>query len=265
MKIKKKPLNTIKEKLKIVFLANGFIRIYLEILLDGLLYILINLRSLKFLGPIDAFSYLLLAAFTCFVIFFTVFFVIYTKNTEIHKWSSKIKELLAETNEIKSGVLAYHLTFILRRVIISFNVIMLGSFNANLHISLHAIPQLFVLLFLSFYPMYENKFQKVSNLIMETGITIVFFSAYYFQNESESSILKFFVIGVIFFSQFLIMMLTISKAIKDMVIKYQNSKGKIMGTKKGIDQKIYDKSIFDMTRKSEILHTKSPVMKTIEE
>ena len=158
LKIKKKPIAPVKEKLKYVFLANGLIRLYMEILLDGLIYALINLRSLKFLGVMDAFSYLILSAFTCFVIFFSVFIVIYTKNTTIEKWSQKIRELLTETNQLKKGILAYHLIFIVRRVIIAINVILLGSFHPNVHISIHAVSQFIVLMLLSFYPMYESKF-----------------------------------------------------------------------------------------------------------
>ena len=63
LKCKKKDLTPVKQKLKYVFLANGFIRIYMEILLDGILYAMVNLRSLKFFNFMDAFSYLFLLAF----------------------------------------------------------------------------------------------------------------------------------------------------------------------------------------------------------
>lgn len=127
-----------------MFLANGFIRIYMEILLDGILYAMVNMRTLKFFGFIDAFSYLFLLAFTCLVIFFTVFIVVYTKNIQISKWSEKIKEILTETNLTKSGVLTYQLVFTIRRLILCSNIIILGALDPNIHITFHAVCQFVV-------------------------------------------------------------------------------------------------------------------------
>lgn len=115
LKIRKRSMKPIKQKLYHVFVLNGLIRIYMEILLDGLLYIFVNLRAMKFINTIDAFSYIFLFVFLGFVIFSIVFFVIYTKKVNISKWSGKIEELLSETNMKKPGVLMYHLIFCLRR------------------------------------------------------------------------------------------------------------------------------------------------------
>jgi len=68
-----------KKDTSVLIYANGFVRIYLEILLDGILYVSVNLRSLKFIGFLDAFSYLLLIAFALIVILFTLFLISYSK------------------------------------------------------------------------------------------------------------------------------------------------------------------------------------------
>jgi hypothetical protein len=220
---KKKDTTVIKDKIKYIFVANGLIRIYMEILLDGILYVFVNLRNLKFLSFLDAFSFMFLLAFAVFVIFFSVFFVVYTRGTEISKWNGKILELLSETNRTNKGVLVYHLVFILRRIVIAINVIMLGTFNPNIHISIHVVCQLVSLGFILFYPMFESRFQKVSNLIMEVSISIIFLCAYIFQNVDSTSMLEVFVIFMIFFSQFLIMLLTVIKGIKDFLSKYKDN------------------------------------------
>ena len=160
LKIKKKDTAVIKQKLKFVFAANGFVRIYLEILLDGILYIFINLRSVKFINVLDAFSYILLLVFALIVISFTIFLVQYARSTDAQKWSTKLQEILTETPMTKDGVLAYHLTFILRRVGIAINVIMLGTLDPNIHITLHCLNQAVVLGMMFGYPMFENRFQK---------------------------------------------------------------------------------------------------------
>ena len=63
---------------------------------------------------------------------------------------------------------------------------------------------------------------------MEIAILFIFLSAYIFQNnrsmESETEIV---VIGIIFSSQFLIMVMTISKGVKDLLLKYKENKNKI--------------------------------------
>jgi len=101
---------------------------------------------------------------------------------------------------------------------------------------------------------------------METCITFVFFSAFYFQSKGESSALEFMIITAIFLSQFLIMMMTISKAIKDFVLKYKNKNSKIAGPNCTVlTEKAINKGLFDQSRNSEIMHTKTPVLKTIEE
>mmetsp|Transcript_15435 Transcript_15435/g.17896 ORF Transcript_15435/g.17896 Transcript_15435/m.17896 type:complete len:178 (+) Transcript_15435:32-565(+) len=145
LKIRKRSVKPIRDKLIYVFFLNGFVRMYLENLLDGILYALVNLRSLKFVDFVDGFSYLFMSAFIVFSIFFTVFIVIYTKTTLIQKWSESIKEFLMETNSKKSGILVYHLVFILRRLVLSVNAILLGIFLPNVHISIHVVCQLVVL------------------------------------------------------------------------------------------------------------------------
>ena len=189
LKIRKRSLKVIKDKILYIFIFNGLIRMYFENLLDGITFALINLRSLKFIDYVDAFSYLLMSIFIVFWIFFTIFFVIYTKFTSVEKWNNKIKELLSETNERNRGIIFYHLIFTLRRLILIVNAILLGVFPPNVHISIHAVSQLIVFLMFWFVPMYENRFQKVSNLVMESCNTFVFFSAYYFQNSSDTSVL----------------------------------------------------------------------------
>lgn len=258
-------MDPLKKKLYYVFVVNGFIRIYLEILLDGILYVFVNIRALMFVNFVDAFSYFFLVVFACFAIFATVFFCFYTKKVDIQKWSEKTKELLSETNATHKGVLSYHLIFIIRRVILAINAILLGSLNPNVHISIHAVSQLIVVCLITTIPMYESRFQKVSNLVMEVGIVIVFFSAFIFQNQSNTGAVEGIVIGVIFLSQFIIMMLTLFKGIKDMLLKYQNRKKRLgidphtVMTEKAVARHILDKS------HSEYLQTKTPVLKTIDE
>ena len=193
-----------------------------------MIYALVNLRSLKFVDYVDAFSYLFMSAFIVFWIFFTVFFIIYAKFTPIEKWSAKIREILNETNEKTRGILFYHLIFTFRRLILTINVILLGVFPANVHISIHAVSQLIVFLMFWFIPMYETRFQKVSNLIMESCNTFVFFSAYYFQNSDHSSVLSMIVMAYILLSQFAILILTFSKGIKDIVLWYQSKKKQVV-------------------------------------
>lgn len=237
LKYKKKETSIVKEKLKDIFYINGFLRIYMEILLDGILYIFINLRSLLFINILDAFSYILLLAFALLIICFTLFLISYSRGTEMMKWSSKIHEILTETSKTKGGVLVYHLTFILRRVGITLNVIMLGAFDPNIHITIHVLIQVISCSLMVFYPMFESRFQKgnlnlfnhlVSNLIMEISILFIFASAYIFHNshsiKDEAEIL---VIIIIFGSQLLIMIMTISKAIRDIILKQKEKKNKV--------------------------------------
>ena len=165
LKFKKKDTSVLKKRLKSIFYVNGFVRIYLEILLDGILYVSVNLRSLKFIGFLDAFSYLLLIVFTLIVILFTLFLISYSKETEISKWSSKFHEMLTETSMTKGGVLVYHLTFTLRRLAITINVIMLGALDPNIHITIHVLIQLVCCKIMIFYPMFENQFQKGRNFL----------------------------------------------------------------------------------------------------
>mmetsp|Transcript_15435 Transcript_15435/g.17897 ORF Transcript_15435/g.17897 Transcript_15435/m.17897 type:complete len:132 (+) Transcript_15435:575-970(+) len=111
--------------------------------------------------------------------------------------------------------------------------------------------------------MYESRFQKVSNLIMETGISIIFVMMYYFQNVNHATALCILAIAVIFISQFLIMMLTLSKGIKDVVIWYQKRKKVIMAsstmTEKSIVNKVYEAGKLDY------MQTKTSSLKPIQE
>jgi len=142
LKIKKKDTSVIKKKLKFIFFANGFVRIYFEIMLDGIIYVFVNIRSAQFNGPADAFSYLTLVAFALMVIGFNLFIVSYAASTEMTKWSTKFQEILTETPMTKGGVLVYHLTFVLRRTVIAVNVVMLGVLDPNIHITIHFLIQL---------------------------------------------------------------------------------------------------------------------------
>jgi len=99
------------------------------------LYVFINLRSSQFNGVEDAFSYLFLSAFALLVIIFYLFTASYISTANMEKWSAKFKEMLIEAPSTKKGALAYHLTFVLRRVAIVINVIMLGALGPNIHIS----------------------------------------------------------------------------------------------------------------------------------
>ena len=114
-------------------------------------------------------------------------------------------------------------------------------------------------------PMFESKFQKVSNLVMEVGIMLVFFSAFIFQNTSHNKATEVGVVCIIFCSQFIIMMLTLLKGIKDMLLKYQNRKRKVTINNTVITDKTLARSMFDPSNRSEILHTKSPALPTVTE
>jgi len=76
-----------------------------------------------------------------------------------------------------------------------------------------------------FYPMFEDRFQKVSNLIMEFAILYIFGTTYLFQNtESFNDEGKFSVLLVLFSSQMILMVMTISKSIKEILIDYKTKK-----------------------------------------
>ncbi|CAI2363489.1 unnamed protein product [Moneuplotes crassus] len=227
LKLKKKDTSVVIKKLKFIFFANGFVRIYLEIMLDGIIYSLVNLRSVQFNGVFDAFSYITLFVFVLLVIGFNSFIVFYATCTEMSKWSHKFEEILTETPMTKGGVVAYHMTFTLRRVALSINIIMLGVLDPNIHITFHVLVQAITIQVMLFYPMFENRFQKVSNLIMEVSILYIFASVYIFQNskglEDEAKVLALF---ILFSSQFLLMLMTISKSIREMLIEWKERKAR---------------------------------------
>lgn len=239
LKIKKKPIKEgVKKHLKTILWFNGFIRLYFEILLDGILYVLINLRSQKFINfTMDIFSYLFMAGFTFFVMAFTIFKVYYIKKTPTSKWKDSLKEILIETNHKSPGIMVYHLTFLIRRLILSINAVMFGALGGNAHISIHFFCQLFTFGLMTWFPIFESKFQKVSNLIMEGSIVYVFGAAYVLHNTQHPNLTKNLVIAVIFLSQMSVLLMTLSMSIKELVIKAKKKheeKMKLLNTEKAI-------------------------------
>ncbi|CAI2364649.1 unnamed protein product [Moneuplotes crassus] len=225
LKFYQKNTSEVSKKLKFIFFVNGFIRIYLEIMLNGIIYSFVNLRSVQFNSIADIFSYLTLLAFVLLVIGCNLFIISYSVSTELSKWSHKLKEFLTETLITKGGIITYHLTFVLRRVALSINIIMLGVLGPNIHITFHVLVQAITIQVMLFYPMFENRFQKVSNLIMEVSILYIFASVYIFQNSERFEYeAKVSVLFVLFSSQFLLVLLTVSKSIREMLIEWKEKK-----------------------------------------
>ena len=139
LKIKKKLIKQqLKKHMLAIFWFNGFIRLYLEVLLDGIIYIMVNIRSEKFIDlTMDTFSYILMGSFLILVIVFSIFQIIYTSKTIISKWKKSINELLVETNMQNAGVLMYHIIFVVRRIVLSLNAVLFGILGVYPHISIH--------------------------------------------------------------------------------------------------------------------------------
>lgn len=145
VKLKKKPSHLIKDYFLSIFWLNGFVRLYLEILLDGLIYTLINVKSELFINfALDGFSYLILVGFVFLVVYSTFYIIIYTRRTPIAIWKKSISEYLVETYRSNNGILMYHLIFIFRRVALAINVCLYNALGANTHLSLHVICQCIV-------------------------------------------------------------------------------------------------------------------------
>ena len=95
---------------------------------------------------LDTLSYVLMSSFLILLICVVLLILIYPKTTSISKWNKSIKEFLAETNLKYSGIVMYHMVFIIRRVILCINIIMFNSLGANSHISIHVACQVLVVL-----------------------------------------------------------------------------------------------------------------------
>ena len=74
--------------------------------------------------------------------------------------------------------------------------------------------------------MYESKFQKASNLIMEISIFSIFLASYVFQSTPDSKFTENMILGIIMLSQLTILIMTISKTIKDMIIEMRKKRSK---------------------------------------
>lgn len=70
MKVKKRPVKpAISKHFKSIYVYNGFVRLYLEILLDGIIYMFLNMRSKMLMSlTLDATSYFFMAIYFILVV-----------------------------------------------------------------------------------------------------------------------------------------------------------------------------------------------------
>lgn len=103
--------------------------------------------------------------------------------------------------------------------------------------------------------MFENRFQKASNLVMEMAIAFVFIFAFIFENADSTSTAEIIAIVVIFLSQIVILIMTVSKTVKDVLINTKSKKSARINATRDIMLK-RDNNL----DKSERIETKTPAM-----